>query len=369
MTWPDRIPARVVGSLIYSLLRILLDALAIRDGGQAGLQAELLALRRQVQVLERQIKRVHWSPGDRMVLAALRDRIPRSAWAGLLVKPETVLGWLRALVRRKWAAYSVRPRRGRPQISAGCRQLILRMARENQGWGYFRIRGELLKVGHQVAATTIRSVLLAAGVPPAGRRSQLTWKQFLAAHAETLVATDFFSVETVFFKRLYVLIYVHLASRRVLLASCISEPNASWVAQQARNLSWKLEEEGIELSVLIHDRDKKFAALADRVLTSQGARVVLTPLMAPRANAHAERWIGSCRRECLDWMVVVNQRHLETLIHEYCLHYNDERPHRSHNLRPPAFRSDRIRVAAGQIERRTRLGGLLSDYRPVSVAA
>jgi len=120
---------------------------------------------------------------------------------------------------------------------------------------------------------------------------------------------------------------------------------------------------------LIHDRDKKFAALADRVLTSQGARVVLTPLMAPRANAHAERWIGSCRRECLDWMLVVNQRHLETLIHEYCLHYNDERPHRSHNLRPPAFRSDRIRVAAGQIERRTRLGGLLSDYRPVSVAA
>ncbi len=369
MTWPDRIPARVVGSLIYSLLRILLDALATRDGGQGGLQAKLLALRRQVQVLERHIKRVHWSPGDRMVLAALRDRIPRSAWAGLLVKPETVLGWHRALVRRKWAAYSVRPRPGRPQISAGCRQLILRMARENQGWGYFRIRGELLKVGHQVAATTIRSVLLGAGVPPAGRRSQLTWKQFLAAHAETLVATDFFSVETVFFKRLYVLIYVHLASRRVLLASCTSEPNASWVAQQARNLSWKLEEEGIELSVLIHDRDKKFAALADRVLTSQGARVVLTPLMAPRANAHAERWIGSCRQECLDWMLVVNQRHLETLIHEYCLHYNDERPHRSHNLRPPAFRIDRIRVAAGQIERRTRLGGLLSDYRPVSVAA
>jgi putative transposase len=161
-----------------------------------------------------------------------RSEVPRalhSGWAGLLVKPETVLSWHRALVRRKWAAYRRRPRRGRPPISAECRQLIVRMARENPGWGYFRIRGELLKLGYQVAATTIRSVLLAAGVPPAGRRSEQTWKQFLAAHAETLIAADFFSVDTIFFKRLYVLIYVHLASRRVLLASCTSQPNADWV--------------------------------------------------------------------------------------------------------------------------------------------
>lgn len=304
-----------------------------------------------------------------MVLAALRERIPRSGWAGLLVKPETVLGWHRALVRRKWAACRGRPRRGRPPISAECRQLIVQMARENPRWGYFRIRGQLLKLGHQVAATTIRTALLAAGVPPSGRRSQLTWKQFLAAHAETLVAADFFSVDTIFFKRLYVLIYVHLASRRVLLASCTSQPNAAWVTQQARNLSWKLEDEGINLSVLIHDRDKKFALQADRVFQSQGARVVLTPLMAPMANAHAERWIGSCRRECLDWMLVVNQRHLETVIHEYCLHYNVERPHRSRNLRPPASRNDPMPTANGRIERRTRLGGLLSDYRHMPVAA
>jgi len=166
--------------------------------------------------------------------------------------------------------------------------------------GYFRIRGELLKLGHRVAATTVRSVLLAAGVPPSGRRSQLTWKQFLTAHAETLVAADFFSVDTIFFRRLYVLIYVHLASRRVLLASCTSEPNAAWVTQQARNPSWALEDEGIKLSVLIHDLDKKFDPQADRVFQSRGARVILTLLMAPKANAHAERWIGSCRRECLD---------------------------------------------------------------------
>ena len=225
-----------------------------------------------------------------------------------------------------------------------------------------------MKLGHRVAATTIRSVLLAAGVPPSGRRSQLTWKQFLTAHAETLIAADFFSVDTIFFKRLYVLIYVHLASRRVLLASCTSEPNTTWVTQQARNLSWNLEDEGIKLSVLIHDRDRKFALQADQIFQSQGAKVILTPLMAPKANAHAERWIGSCRRECLDWMLIVNQRHLEAVLGEYCEHYNHERPHRSRSLRPPTSRGDPIHVA-GQIERSTRLGGLLSDYHHIRVAA
>jgi putative transposase len=176
-------------------------------------------------------------------------------------------------------------------------------------------------------------------------------------------------VDTIFFKRLYVLIYVHLASRRVLLASCTSQPNADWVTQQARNLSWKLEDEGIKLSVLIHDRDKKFAPQADRVFLSQGARVILTPLTAPRANAHAERWIGSCRRECLDRMLIVNRRHLQAVIDEYCLHYNGERPHRSRSLRPPACPSDRVQATDGQIERTTRLGGLLSDYRRVPQAA
>jgi hypothetical protein len=243
------------------------------------------------------------------------------------------------------------------------------MARENPGWGYFRIRGQFFKLGYQVAATTIRSVLLAAGVPPSGRRSQLTWKQFLAAHAPTLIAADFFSLDTIFFKRLYVLICVHLASRRVVLASCTSKPNVDWVTQQTRNLSWELEDEGIKLSVVIHDRDKKFALQADRVFQSLGARVILSPLMAHRANAHAERWIGSCRRECLDRTLIVNQRHLQAVINEYCLHYNGERPHRSGSLRPPASPGDRVQTTDGQIERTTRLGGLLSDYRRVPQVA
>jgi putative transposase len=356
----------VVSSLLYSRVRVLLDVMATSRSDRAKRQAEVLVLRRQVQVLERQIERVRWTPGDRMVLAALRERIPQSAWAGLLVKPETVLGWHKQLVRRKWAAYRRRPRRGRPPTSEECRRLILRMARENPRWGYFRIRGELLKLGHSVAATTIRSILISAGIPPAGRRSEMTWKQFLAAHAETLLAADFFSVDTIFFKRLYVLIFVHLATRRVVAASCTAHPTEAWVTQQARNLSWKLEEEGIEPSVVIHDRDKKFAPKADAVFMSEGARVILTPLMAPRANAHAERWIGSCRRECLDWMLVLNERHLEAILREYCLHYNHERPHRSRNLRPPGSRGDPITPIGGRLERNTRLGGLLSAYRLIA---
>ena len=184
-----------------------------------------------------------------------------------------------------------------------------------------------------------------------------------------MVAADFFSVDTILFKRLYVLIFVHLATRRLVLASCTAEPNAAWVTQQARNLSWKLGDEGIKLKVVIHDRDKKFAPKADTVFKSGGGRVVVTPLMAPMANTHAERWIGSCRRECLDWMLILNQRHLEAVVREYCLHYNDERPHRSRNLRPPALSDDPSLPTSGQVERRARLGGLLSSYRRVPAAA
>jgi transposase InsO family protein len=183
------------------------------------------------------------------------------------------------------------------------------------------------------------------------------------------VAADFLSVDTVFFKRLYVLIYIHLATRRVLLASCTAAPTESWVTQQARNLVWRLEEEGINLKVAIHDRDKKFARKADDVLKSLGARVIVTPLMAPRANAYCERWIGSCRRECLDWMLVLNQRHLQAILDAYVTHYNTARPHRSLGLRPPSARSDPIPVGVGDGRRRTRLGGLLSEYYREAAAA
>src|SRR6202022_752755 len=251
-----------------------------------------------------------------------------------------------------------------------CRELIIRMARDNPSWGYFRIRGELLKLGQTVSATAIRSVLKRARVPPARRRSRLSWKQFLAAHAETLVATDFFSVDTVFLKRLYVLVFVHLGTRRVLAAACTPEPNGEWVTQQARNLAWQLDEEQVKLSIGLHDRDRKFAASFDRVFESGGAKVVLTPLMAPKANAHAERWIGRCRRECLDWMLIASEGHLRRVLREDVDHSNDERPHRSRDLRTPSGRGDPFPANYGEtIIRSVRLGGPLSHYHLGAQAA
>jgi transposase InsO family protein len=227
----------------------------------------------------------------------------------------------------------------------------------------------LLKLGHTVSATSIRSILIAAGISPSPRRAGMSWKQFLAAHAQTLAAADFFSVDTIFFKRVYVLIYMHLATLRVLLASCTAEPNEAWITQQARNLSWKLQDEGIKLSAVIHDRDKKFSRRADNVLCAEGAGVILTPLKAPRANARAERWIGSCRRECLDRMLIVHERHLQAVVDAYCAHYNEQRPHRSCDLRPPAARGDPLVVGSGEVRRRERLGGLLNEYYREAVAA
>ena len=341
----------------------MVELLSVRGAEDAALRAEVLALRRQVQVLERRIKRIRWAPGDRMMLAALNPRLPKASWPGLLVKPETVLGWHRELIRRRWAAYSGRPRRGRPPLGDDVRALIVRMAKENPSWGYVRIRGELLKLGHGVAATSIRAVLIRAKVPPAGRRGALSWKRFLAAHAQSLIATDFLIVDTIFFKRLYVLFFLHLGTRRLVAAISSAEPNQAWVTQQARNLTMQLQDDKLELKYVTHDRDRKYCRGFDAVLRAEGAEVIVTPLLAPTANAHAERWVGSLRRECLDRLLIVSERQLAVVLHEYLTHYNSERPHRSCGLRPPTARGDPALALTDAVLRKVRLGGLLSDYR------
>ena len=295
---------------LFSSLRLILDLIELRGREASALKTEVLVLRQQVKVLERQVKRVPWQPRDRLLLALLRERLPRSAWATLLVQPETVLGWHRELVRCRWAAYRRRPRVGRPPLAMECRELIQRMARENPSWGSLRIRGELLKLGQTASATAIRSVLRRSQIPPAGRRSGLTWKCFLAAHASSLVAADFFTVDTVFLQRLHVLFFIHLASRRILWAACTKHPSGDWVTQQARNLFMGQGAEPTKIGLLIHDRDRNFSRSFDAVFESEGARVILTPFLAPKANAYAERWVGSARWECLDWMLIVSQRHL-----------------------------------------------------------
>lgn len=346
-------------SILYALVCLLLDLAAIRSRRDAH-QLELLLLRHEVRVLRRQLKRVAWRPGHRLLLAALSRALPRSAWGLFPVRPETLLRWHRELVRRKWAAFGCRRRPGRPPVSAECRQLILRLATENPRWGYQRIRGELLKLGHTVSATTIRAILKRHGVGPHRRRTGPSWREFLKAHAKTLLASDFFTVETVRLKVVYVLFFIELASRRVFVVGATEHPTTAWVTQQARNLFWEMDE-GFHPRLLIHDRDTKYAAAFDQIFASEGVQIVRTPLRAPRANAYAERWVGTVRRECLDCLLILGPRHLEEVLRVYVSHYNTQRPHRGLGLRSPVPAAEPF-PATGSVARRDLLGGLLHEY-------
>ena len=263
----------------------------------------------------------------------------------------------------------VRPRRGpgRPPLPATSRAVILQLAQENPGWGYQRIRGELLKLGHSVSATTIRALLRRHGVPPAPRWAGLSWRAFLRAHAAGVLACDFFTVETLRLQTLFVLFFIELQTRRVFVAGCTAHSSAAWVTQQARHLAWHLDEEGGRPTLLIHDRDAKFPAAFDAVFRAEDVRVVRTPVRAPRANAVAERWVGTVRRECLDWVLILGRRHLEQVLEEYLAHYNTARPHRALQLQAPLAHRQPTRPTrpVEEVVQRDRLGGLIHEYGPV----
>jgi hypothetical protein len=306
-----------------------------------------------VRVLRRRTKRIAWRPGDRLVLTALSRCLPRAGWYAFLIRPETLLRWHRELVRRKWAVFGRRRRPGRPPLPAACRDLVLRLARENPCWGYQRLRGELLKLGHHVSATAIRSLLRRHGIPPAPRRAGLSWRAFLRAHAQGVLACDFFTVETIRLQTLFVLFFIELHSRRVFVAGCTEHPSAAWVTQQARHLAWQLDEERRRPTLLIRDRDAKFAASFDAVFRAEGVR--------------AERWVGTVRRECLDWLLLLGRRHLEQVLEEYVAHYNTARPHRALQLRAPLVHRQPTRPTrpVEAVVRRDRLGGLIHEYEPL----
>jgi len=198
---------------------------------------------------------------------------------------------------------------------------VLRLARENPRWGYQRIVGELAGVGVRVSATTVAKILRQSGVSPAGARAGLSWRDFLRAHAESMLACDFFVVETLWLGRLYVLFFLELGSRRVHFAGCTANPDGRWTAQRARQLAWSLPERATMARFLIHDRDSKFSRTFDEVFQSEGVEIVRTPFRAPQANAFAERWVGTVRRDCLDWLLISSRRQLERVLRVYVDHY------------------------------------------------
>jgi transposase InsO family protein len=194
--------------------------------------------------------------------------------------------------------------------------LALRLARENAGWGYRRIQGDLVKLGHRLSHTTVRAVLQRHGLPPAPERQRRgsPWRQFLARHQDQLLACDFFTVKTLFLKTMNVLFFIELGTRRVRLAGCTAHQTAEWVTQQARHLSWQLQDGELAARYLIHDRDSKFISGFDAIFRSEGVEIVHTPYRAPTANAVAERWVGSVRRECLDHLLIVSEAHLRHVL-------------------------------------------------------
>jgi putative transposase len=234
---------------------------------------------------------------DRLLMAAISRVLPRPRLSSFVVSPQTLLRWHRELVRRKWT-HRRNATGGRPPLADDVRELILRMGRENPRWGCVRIKGELAKLGIRVSASAIRALLRRQGLGPAPRRGGPTWAEFLRNQARGILATDFFTVETIWLRTLYVSFVIELHTRHVHLAGVTAHPDSGWVTQAARNLSWELLGRG-GFRYLIRDRDSKYTRGFDAVFAADGIEAILTPVRAPRANAFAERWVRTVRGECL----------------------------------------------------------------------
>ena len=350
--------------LAYLALSHVLSWLALLARSDAAKEVEILVLRHEVAVLRRGNPRPALSWVDRALLSALSRLLPTQLRRLRLVSPRTLLRWHAQLVARRWTYPRRQP--GRPPTSQPIRALVLRMARENPTWGYRRIQGELVGLGHRVAASTVWRILRSAGLDPAPLRAGPTWRQFLTAQAHAILAVDFAHVDTVFLRRLYVLVVIEHGRRRVHIAGITARPTGAWVTQQARNLLMDLGDRAEQFKFLIRDRDAKFPAAFDAVLAGADIRILRTPVRAPRANAVAERWIGTLRRECLDHLLITGPRHLVAVLHEYVEHYSTHRPHRSLDQHPPAGRTPPAAPATVRPLRRDRLSGLIHEYLQVA---
>jgi putative transposase len=341
--------------LVYVLVRRLVDVLGRRLCSRLQNEVEIAVLRHELGVLRRQVSRPELVPADRAVLALLAPLLSRDRWSAFFVTPATLVRWHQRVVRERWTYAKL----GRPPVSAETRRLVVRLARENPRWGYLRIVGELRHLGVRISPSTVQRLLRQAGLGPAPRREGPSWSTFLHDQARGVLACDFFSVETIRLRRLYVLFFFELTSRRVHLAGITAHPKGAWVAQQARNFAMGQDLSGFGL--LIRDRDTKFTGAFDEVFASEGVRVVRTPVRAPKANAFAERFVRTVRRECLDWTLIQGCRHLGRVLGEYVEHYNQHRPHRSLDLVAPDARAG-PQPGHGAIVRRRRLDGLINEY-------
>jgi len=350
-------------ALAYRLMVTVFSWLTLLARSSPAKDVEILALRHEVAVLRRANPRPALSWTDRAFLAALTRIMPKGLRACRLVAPGTLLRWHRRMTAAKWR--QPRPP-GRPPIPDELIALIVQLARENPRWGVVRIQGELRRLGHRVAASTIRKILRAHRIPPPAHRDE-SWRAFLRAHAATLLATDFFHVGgAITLQRLYIAFVIEIETRRVRLLGITAHPTSSWATQLAHNLGAELEQSGHRFTRLIRDRDAKFTTAFDAVFSSIGISVLPTAPQAPRMNAYAERFVRTVRNECTDRMLIAGERHLHTVLSEYVAHYNTGRSHQGHGMRlraPDAPDVIAFPVPATRIRRSTRLTGLINEYR------
>jgi len=325
------------------------------------LQAENRFLREQLGP-----RRLRFSDADRRRLAVTAKRVGRKSLFAIetIVTPDTLLRWYHQLVAQKYDG-SRRRGVGRPRTATEIEQLIVRMARENPGWGYTRIRGALYNVGYEIGRNTIKRILIANGIDPAPERGKrISWETFLRSHWGAITATDFFSVEALSVRgllRYLVLFVIDLKTRRIEIAGIVRDPNGNWMQQVARNLIDADDGFLRDAVYLIHDRDPLFTTAFTLVLRSGGVMTVRLPPRSPNLNAYAERFVRSIRSECLSKIIPLGEGHLRRAVREYTEHYHQERNHQGlgNRLIDRSCRGPRVQ---GRIERRARLGGLLNFY-------
>jgi putative transposase len=357
----------MIWSILAQVFRLGLDIVDVFRQSEREKTIEVLLLRQQLRILERKQRRPpRVSRWEKLTLAVLSARLKghgRLNEVMLVFKPETVLKWHRELVRRKWTFQNTKRRAGQAAVAPEVEALIVQLALDNPRLGYKKLVGELRKLGYRVGRSTVRDVLKRHHIQPAPerRRSGDNWRTFLNSHKAQVLATDFFTVETVWLQTVYVLFFIELNTRRVHLAGCTIQPTSAWVTQQARQLVWELRDSPEpSRHYVIHDRDTKFTASFDAVFVSEGIGVVLTPPQAPNANAFAERWIRSVREECLDHLLIFSQRSLHRVLAEYIDYYNRARPHQGLAQQTPIPYTPG--PPEGPIRHRTVLGGLICDY-------